>query len=106
MPEEGVSLTQKEKLLSTQEIITLATLFVNEGVTKIRLTGGEPLVRADLTDLIGKCYLLCGRYGHVYDGVIGKLVVFENIGSLRLQFPEVFMYLFIHYVFFHTHMRK
>ena len=58
MPEEGVPLTQKEKLLSTQEIITLATLFVKEGVTKIRLTGGEPLVRADIVDLIGKYSVL------------------------------------------------
>ena len=53
MPEEGVPLTQKERLLTTEEIITLAALFVKEGVTKIRLTGGEPLVRADLVDLVG-----------------------------------------------------
>lgn len=53
MPEEGVSLTEKERLLSTHEIVTLAKLFVKEGVTKIRLTGGEPLVRADIVDLIG-----------------------------------------------------
>ncbi len=53
MPEEGVSLSHKEKLLSTQEVITLAQVFVQEGVTKIRLTGGEPLIRADLVELIG-----------------------------------------------------
>ncbi len=57
MPQEGVTLTEKQKLLSTEEIITLAKLFVKEGVKKIRLTGGEPLVRADLVDLVGK-YLL------------------------------------------------
>ena len=56
MPEEGVPLTQKERLLTTEEIITLAALFVKEGVTKIRLTGGEPLVRADLVDLIGNLH--------------------------------------------------
>ena len=56
MPEEGVPLTQKERLLTTEEITTLAALFVKEGVTKIRLTGGEPLVRADLVDLVGNLY--------------------------------------------------
>lgn len=54
MPAEGVQLTSKEHLLSTDEIIRLAKLFVKEGVTKIRLTGGEPTVRRDLIDIIGK----------------------------------------------------
>nr|XP_056708666.1 molybdenum cofactor biosynthesis protein 1 isoform X1 [Euleptes europaea] len=52
MPEEGVQLTPKTELLTTQEIITLAGLFVNEGVDKIRLTGGEPLIRPDVVDII------------------------------------------------------
>ena len=59
MPEDGVQLTQKERLLSTEEIITLATLFVKEGVKKIRLTGGEPLVRADIVDIISKSHIFC-----------------------------------------------
>ena len=53
MPENGVDLTPKEQLLSTEEILKLSELFVREGVTKIRLTGGEPLVRKDLPDIIG-----------------------------------------------------
>uniref|UniRef100_A0A8C8VH62 Radical SAM core domain-containing protein n=1 Tax=Pelusios castaneus TaxID=367368 RepID=A0A8C8VH62_9SAUR len=50
MPEEGVQLTPKSELLTTQEVITLAKLFVKEGVDKIRLTGGEPLIRPDVVD--------------------------------------------------------
>nr|XP_042704452.1 molybdenum cofactor biosynthesis protein 1 isoform X3 [Chrysemys picta bellii] len=53
MPEEGVQLTPKSELLTTQEIITLARLFVKEGVDKIRLTGGEPLIRPDVVDIVG-----------------------------------------------------
>lgn len=53
MPEEGVQLTPKSELLTAQEIITLASLFVREGVDKIRLTGGEPLIRPDVVDIIG-----------------------------------------------------
>ena len=56
MPEAGVDLSPKKQLLSTKEIIKLARLFVAEGVTKIRLTGGEPLVRSDLADIISKSY--------------------------------------------------
>ena len=52
MPEEGVDLTPKAQTLTTGEIIRLARLFAKEGVTKIRLTGGEPLVRKDVVDLI------------------------------------------------------
>src|SRR5215469_11309787 len=39
--------------LSFDEIVRLARLFVQLGVRKLRLTGGEPLLRANLTDLIG-----------------------------------------------------
>ena len=48
MPEEGVSLTPKNNLLTSDELIQLADIFVQEGVKKIRLTGGEPLVRPDV----------------------------------------------------------
>ncbi|XP_072221383.1 molybdenum cofactor biosynthesis protein 1 isoform X1 [Leuresthes tenuis] len=52
MPEEGVKLTPRGQLLSTSEVLTLARLFVREGVDKIRLTGGEPLIRPDVLDII------------------------------------------------------
>ncbi|KAI8145290.1 putative molybdopterin cofactor synthesis protein A [Fennellomyces sp. T-0311] len=52
MPEEGVPLTPHDKLLTTDEILSLARLFVSQGVTKIRLTGGEPTVRPDLIDIV------------------------------------------------------
>ena len=54
MPEDGVNLTPNDELLKTDEIISLARLFVKEGVDKIRLTGGEPLVRKDIVELCGK----------------------------------------------------
>ncbi|XP_052894955.1 molybdenum cofactor biosynthesis protein 1 [Anopheles moucheti] len=54
MPAEGVQLTQKDQLLTSAEVIRLANLFVTEGVRKIRLTGGEPTVRKDLTEIVGQ----------------------------------------------------
>ncbi|XP_051009000.1 molybdenum cofactor biosynthesis protein 1 isoform X1 [Acomys russatus] len=60
MPEEGVSLTPKADLLTTEEILTLARLFVKEGVDKIRLTGGEPLIRPDVVDIVARLHQLEG----------------------------------------------
>ena len=55
MPRNGISLTQKSHLLTTDEILRLAELFVKQGVTKIRLTGGEPSVHKDLKFIIREC---------------------------------------------------
>ncbi|EON69966.1 hypothetical protein W97_09231 [Coniosporium apollinis CBS 100218] len=52
MPEEGVPLSPPSHLLTTPEITYLSALFVSQGVTKIRLTGGEPTVRSDILPLM------------------------------------------------------
>lgn len=52
MPENGVQLSPKSNLLTLEEIALLAEIFVEQGVRKIRLTGGEPTIRSDLVDII------------------------------------------------------
>ena len=52
MPEEGIELSPTERLLTTPEIVHLSSVFVDQGVTKIRLTGGEPTVRKDIVSLM------------------------------------------------------
>ena len=52
MPEEEYLFTPTSKLMQRSEIETLARTFVSAGVNKIRLTGGEPLVRHDAADII------------------------------------------------------
>jgi cyclic pyranopterin phosphate synthase len=52
MPEEGVPQSPPPDLLTTPEIFLLSQLFVSQGVTKIRLTGGEPTVRRDILPLM------------------------------------------------------
>lgn len=54
MPAEGVQLSPKQHLLTTDEIVLVARLFVEQGVKKIRLTGGEPTIRKDLVDIISR----------------------------------------------------
>ena len=52
MPEDGVPLSPPDHLLTTPEIVHLSSIFVSQGVTKIRLTGGEPTIRKDIVDLM------------------------------------------------------
>ncbi|EIN13885.1 molybdenum cofactor biosynthesis prote [Punctularia strigosozonata HHB-11173 SS5] len=54
MPNEGVDLSPRSHILDDDEVLRLATLFVKSGVTKIRLTGGEPTVRKGLVDIVGR----------------------------------------------------
>ena len=52
MPEEEYIFTPASQLMQVNEIRQLAEIFVKEGVKKIRLTGGEPLVRRDAAEII------------------------------------------------------
>lgn len=54
MPEEGVQLSPKSHLMTYEEIYEIAKTFVDHGVTKIRLTGGEPLIRKDIPVILEK----------------------------------------------------
>ncbi|MFY9609371.1 MAG: GTP 3',8-cyclase MoaA [Blastocatellia bacterium] len=54
MPFDEYVWIDKREILTFEEITRLASLFVPLGVNKIRLTGGEPLLRKDLATLIGK----------------------------------------------------
>ncbi len=52
MPEEGIPLLQHKDILSFEEIRDIAQYGLQNGISKIRLTGGEPLVRRDILKLV------------------------------------------------------
>jgi cyclic pyranopterin phosphate synthase len=54
MPEDGVKFMRREEILSFEEIERFVRVAVSLGVSKLRLTGGEPLVRKDLPELIAR----------------------------------------------------
>src|SRR5512138_1433137 len=52
MPEEEYAWLPREDVLSFEEIAQLADVFTDFGVDRVRLTGGEPLLRKDLPELV------------------------------------------------------
>ena len=52
MPHDGLAKLRHEDILTYEEILRLATIAVSLGVNKIRLTGGEPLIRKGLFHLL------------------------------------------------------
>ena len=60
MPEEGLELTSHEEVLSYGEIVRICRLMAEMGLKKIKLTGGEPLVRRDLPELVRRLKAIPG----------------------------------------------
>ncbi|CAD0003013.1 GTP 3',8-cyclase MoaA [Flavobacterium chungangense] len=54
MPADGIALSPKASLMTAEEIFAIAQTFVESGVDKIRLTGGEPLLRKDFPEIVAK----------------------------------------------------
>lgn len=53
MPEEGINYVDRSDLLTYEEMVRLVTLLAQEGVNKVRITGGEPFLRKGMMDFLG-----------------------------------------------------
>ncbi|CAJ0841044.1 5157_t:CDS:10 [Entrophospora sp. SA101] len=82
MPTDGVDLTPSNKLLTTEEIIRIAKIFVSQGVNKIRLTGGEPTVRSDIVELVGEL-------GRLKSHGLQTIAMTSNGIALKRKLPEL-----------------
>lgn len=54
MPEEGIPLTPEDRLPSVDELMEIVSVFKEMGVDKIRLTGGEPMARKELPEILDR----------------------------------------------------
>jgi cyclic pyranopterin phosphate synthase len=54
MPEEGIPIIPHEEILTYEEILRVVRVFATEGISKVRLTGGEPLVRKGIVDFVSR----------------------------------------------------
>lgn len=58
MPEDGIALRPNSRFMTREEIVQIAQVFVDLGVRKVRLTGGEPLVRKEFDEIIADLSVL------------------------------------------------
>ena len=54
MPEQGIALIPHHDILNYEEILRIVRVFATEGISKVRLTGGEPLVRKGILDFVSR----------------------------------------------------
>ena len=78
---EDMEFLPKRELLTLEELDRLCTAFIAKGVRKLRLTGGEPLVRRGIMDLIE------GLSRHLRSGALDELTLTTN-GSQLARFAE------------------
>jgi cyclic pyranopterin phosphate synthase len=70
MPANGIVLNPKASLMTADEIHAIAQTFVNNGVDKIRLTGGEPLLRKDFPEIIAQLASLKTEISITTNGIL------------------------------------
>lgn len=87
MPADGIALSPKSHIMTYEEIYTIAKEFVDNGVTKIRLTGGEPLVRKDVGLIMEKLATLPVELAITTNGVIVDKFIeqFKKIGLRKIN---------------------
>lgn len=83
MPAEGVKLLEHNDILSFEEIVEIITEAVSLGVTKVRITGGEPLVRKGVVLLIKKIAAIEGitDFGLTTNGTLLSAFAFDLAGA-------------------------
>lgn len=79
MPADGIELSPKASLMTADEIFSIAQTFVENGVDKIRLTGGEPLLRKDFPEIASKLATL----GVVLSITTNGILIDRHIETLK-----------------------
>jgi molybdenum cofactor biosynthesis protein A len=87
MPAEGIVLRDKSEFMTSEEIIEIASTFVKMGVKKIRLTGGEPLIKKDIVNILTQLSQLPIELTLTTNAVLVDKYIdtFKNIGIKSLN---------------------
>lgn len=89
MPEEGIKILDHSDILSFEEIAEFTRIAVANGITKVRLTGGEPLVRKGIVELVAMLARIEGLedLSMTTNGTLLRKFAVElrNVGLMRLN---------------------
>jgi len=95
MPENGIRYVHRKDLLSFEELERVVSLFAQEGISKIRITGGEPFLRKGMMDFLGRISAIKGveqihitTNGTLTNGLIGDLKAL-GIKSINLSIDSL-----------------
>jgi GTP 3',8-cyclase len=99
LPNETIAVTPSRKMMSVDEIVHIASLFVGLGINKIRLTGGEPLLRKEAKLILERLSTLKVELSITTNAILVEefLAVFHSVGirtvnvSLDTLQPEEFL---------------
>lgn len=103
MPEEGIESSGRSSILTLEQIVRLIRVAARVGIRKVRLTGGEPLVRKDITNLIAQVSripqirdIAITTNGVLFDGMAQEL---KDAGLTRVNFSlDTFVSDKFHYI--------
>lgn len=87
MPADGIVLSPKASLMTADEIFAIAKTFTENGVDKIRLTGGEPLLRKDFPEIVSKLATLEASLSITTNGILidRHIAVLNNAGIKKIN---------------------
>lgn len=95
MPEEGIDFVPRADLLSWEEMLRVATIFAKVGVSKIRITGGEPFLRKGLMEFLKALSNISGieKISITTNGTLlnGKIAALKSLGidAINLSLDSV-----------------
>lgn len=95
MPESGIRYVHRKDLLSFEELERVIGLFAQEGISKIRITGGEPFLRKGIFDFLAKINAIEGveKIHVTTNGTLtsGRVAEFKDLGikSINLSIDSL-----------------
>ena len=90
MPEQGVKVSPSGTLMTSDEVFQIAKRFVDFGVNKIRLTGGEPLVRKDFGVILEKLAALDVALSITSNAVMIDRYIDQSFMSIQIDRQTIY----------------
>ena len=89
MPEQGNEWLARSSILTTDEIVEVAEVAASLGIRTFRLTGGEPLLRADIVEVVRRVARIQGEDGPVEVAMTTNGISLATVSYTHLTLPTI-----------------